>query len=88
MSDVGEGKIKWIGISKIEKTAEYGYIYLSTIDAVIVPKRAFPNEEGFNAFMQEAMNFAASANTESPQGSADQSPSTPPGPVPAEQDSN
>lgn len=52
-----EGKASWATVERIAQDETYIYIYLSSIMAVIVPKRAFPNPEASNEYYNEANRF-------------------------------
>ncbi len=47
----------WLGIKRIERTTNYVYLYLSTKAAYVVPRRAFPSEEAFDAFVMDCGTF-------------------------------
>lgn len=48
-----ETRVKWSSIVNVSLEAEYLFIYKSEISAFIIPKRAFPSPEAFEAFSAE-----------------------------------
>jgi hypothetical protein len=41
ISDVGESRIAWVGIEKVEENEEYVFLYTGSLQAHVIPKRAF-----------------------------------------------
>jgi hypothetical protein len=55
-TDTSKSELKWEAISKIEKSNRYIYLYVSPIQAFIIPKRAF-------AIKSEFIDFFNNLNT-------------------------
>ena len=51
---VGESRISWAGVDRVEEDPHYIYIYTSAAAAHVIPKRAFPATSGAEAFYQHA----------------------------------
>ena len=49
----GETMRSWNGVEKLVVTDEHAFIYTSAIEAFVLPRRAFKNEERFQAFVDE-----------------------------------
>lgn len=43
-SNTGESRTSWSGIERIDETPEYIYIYIGTMNAYLVPNRAFDDD--------------------------------------------
>lgn len=56
-SSIGESKVKWNQVDKVEETEEYIYIYISSISAHIIPKRVFRDENESRLFIKEIEKF-------------------------------
>ena len=52
ISEQGESRVTWNFIDRIEETQDYIYIYTSSVNAYVVPVRAFQNILEKNAFME------------------------------------
>jgi hypothetical protein len=50
-SENGESKVSWKGIERYLETKDHYFIYISSVMACIVPKKAFENEEKKNEFV-------------------------------------
>ena len=48
---VGESRISWAGVDRVEEDPHYIYIYTSVAAAHVVPKRAFAAPSGAEAFL-------------------------------------
>ncbi|MGE8082038.1 YcxB family protein [Peribacillus loiseleuriae] len=56
-SRVGETKIGWSSIERIEENEDYFFLFISTMNAYIVPKRSFPDkasQEDFKKMIDKA----------------------------------
>jgi hypothetical protein len=51
VSEIGEGKIIWTSVDKIIVNEDYIYIYISAVNAIIIPKRAFSDDRQRNDFI-------------------------------------
>jgi len=51
---VGESRTRWAGIDRVEQSAEYIYIYTSPAAAHVIPRRAFSDPLGAEAFYRFA----------------------------------
>jgi hypothetical protein len=60
-SEFEESKTYWKAIREIVQTERYIYLYELPNRAFIIPKRAFPNEESFNLFVQTAKDYQTRA---------------------------
>lgn len=56
-SDFEESKIFWRSIREIVQTEKYLYLFETKGIAIIVPRRAFPDEDSFKAFDKAARDF-------------------------------
>jgi hypothetical protein len=62
MSDPsGTGTTRWHAVRWIVQHPEYVFFYLTDTQAVIVPKRAFADERGFDEFVDTARSYHAEA---------------------------
>jgi hypothetical protein len=52
ISDHGESRSSWRSIEKIDETVDYIYIYISSINAYLVPIRAFEGRTQKDEFLQ------------------------------------
>ena len=46
--------VAWVGVNRIARSADCGYIYTSSVSAVVVPRRAFQSAGDFMAFLDAA----------------------------------
>jgi hypothetical protein len=53
-SELVESRVKWLAIEKIESSNEYLFMYIGSMNAHMVPMRAFGNEMHFSAFVETA----------------------------------
>ena len=51
---VGESRILWAGVDRVEQNQEYIFIYTQPHAAHIIPKRAFNNAQAAESFYQLA----------------------------------
>ena len=58
-TEVNNSHWSWFGIETIEQTDDYIYIYISSLMAHIIPKRAFTNAEQADEFFSSAEIFLA-----------------------------
>ena len=56
-SAVGESKTSWGGIERIQADDEHVYLYLGSLQAHVIPKRAFRSHEDAEAFVQLAQAY-------------------------------
>jgi hypothetical protein len=61
-SETGNGKQKWTAISTVTKTRNYVLIAITPSLFFIVPSRAFPSGEAFNAFFDQALSLWKRSN--------------------------
>lgn len=55
------GLLKWVAVSRIDVTSDYGFFMLGADNAVPVPRRAFARDEAFAAFMDLARKHRQAA---------------------------
>lgn len=60
----GETKTNWNMVEKIVTTDQYSYIYADPTCALIIPKRAFPDEAKCREFIETAKKYHADAARE------------------------
>lgn len=51
-SNTGESRTSWSGIERIDETKEYIYIYIGTMNAYLVPNRAFEDDKQREEFLR------------------------------------
>ena len=56
-SAVGESRTGWEGIERIAADGQYVYLYIGPLQAHVIPKRAFQNDEEVEAFLQLAQTY-------------------------------
>ena len=56
-SVVGESKTTWSGIEKIVHDDKYIYLYIGSLQAHVIPKRAFQNPDDAETFLQLAQAY-------------------------------
>lgn len=54
ISDVGESRTAWSGIEKVEANEDYIFLYTGSLQAHVIPKRAFLDEDEYAEFFQLA----------------------------------
>lgn len=57
ISDVSESHIAWRGVEKIEENDKYVFLYIGSLIAHIIPKRAFLNKQEETEFTQLARTY-------------------------------
>jgi hypothetical protein len=57
ISEMGENKMSWKAIKDVKIVPEYAYLFLDTLNAIVIPKRVFPGDDAFDAFIQEGTRF-------------------------------
>ncbi len=55
--EFGEVSLKWNTIAEIQVVEKATYFFVSADSAVIVPERAFPNQDDYREFMQAAQRY-------------------------------
>ncbi|HSE31888.1 MAG TPA: YcxB family protein [Pyrinomonadaceae bacterium] len=60
---VSESKVAWSGVEKIENDNQYIYIFTSPLQAHVIPKRAFRNNEESQTFLETAKRFFSQSPT-------------------------
>jgi hypothetical protein len=60
-TDHGETKTAWKDVDKVVATEKYVFIYVGPESALIVPKRAFPHESKYGAFVDTVMRHHRAA---------------------------
>ena len=58
--------IHWTGVERIDETANHIYLFLHRVRAVVIPKRAFPNEGAAASFCSEILRLHTEARDPSP----------------------
>lgn len=61
-SEHGEMKINWPSIVNIESNPDYLFIYRTPTNAIIIPKRAFPNSVAYQKFEEELKSYTGKLN--------------------------
>jgi hypothetical protein len=56
ISDMGESRSSWRSVEKIDETADHIYIYISAVNAYLVPIRAFADRTQKEAFLERLKN--------------------------------
>jgi hypothetical protein len=57
---VGESRISWAGVDRIEQNPEYIFIYTSALGAHVIPKRAFRDTQEAEDFYRRVLVFTES----------------------------
>jgi hypothetical protein len=60
-SPIGTSVLDWSAFSEITTTSDYVFLQLDSLSAIIVPRRAFNTEAGFEDFVAAARSFKESA---------------------------
>ena len=63
-SEFANATYNWVGIDNIAVTKAHIFIYLSSTQGQIVPRRAFPDEHEFQEFAETATRYMNSAKVE------------------------
>jgi len=56
-TQVSETTCKWPSIEKICTNGDYVFVYMSTMSAFIIPKRAFNTSSEFDTFISQAKHY-------------------------------
>ncbi len=56
-NDFGEMRVSWKGINAVVERDEHLFLYDSAEGAIIVPRRAFPNEKSWRLFVETAHDY-------------------------------
>jgi hypothetical protein len=59
ISDGVESKAQWDIVEKIIQISDYVFIYIGTSMAIIVPRRAFPNQSSLQEFVDTVKQYCA-----------------------------
>jgi YcxB-like protein len=59
---VGESRIVWAGVDRVEQNPDYIFIYTSPVAAHVIPKRAFKDAEEADAFRQFCLTHRAAVS--------------------------
>ncbi len=51
-TQAGESKINWLTINKVMQNDKYVFLYTSSINALVIPKTAFPSEREQEFFLE------------------------------------
>lgn len=57
ISAYSKSQFTWKGIERVEKHQDYLYVYISTMSAILIPRRAFADEAAFEAFYQKCQAY-------------------------------
>lgn len=52
-----DGAVKWPAVEAVESNADYAYIYIASLQAYGVPRRAFNDDLQFQAFVELARRY-------------------------------
>ncbi len=63
VTDVNETQNSWKGVDRIEENDDYIFIYISPMNAHIIPKRCFSNQSDASMFYDEAKRLRDTAKT-------------------------
>lgn len=63
ITDVNQTNHSWKGVDRIEENQDYIFIFTSPLNAHIIPKRFFGNNQESSIFFEEAKRFKESAKT-------------------------
>jgi len=55
--DYGHSFTRWHAIERVARTDEYAFVYVNTMSAIFIPRRAFAFPEEFEAFVDEARRY-------------------------------
>lgn len=61
ITDVNQTKQSWKGVDKIEENQNYIFIFISPLNAHIIPKRFFDTEQDASMFFEEAKRLKETA---------------------------
>ncbi len=65
-SDFDRTTVAWSGIEQVIKDKDHAYVYTSTLTAIIVPRRAFADDVGFDEFVSKATQYHEEADASLP----------------------
>jgi hypothetical protein len=57
----GQSSTAWQGIERVTRHDDYAYLYINALAAIIVPRRAFPNPQAFEEFVEASRNYQSKA---------------------------
>ncbi|MBV9125094.1 MAG: YcxB family protein [Planctomycetes bacterium] len=57
LNEFGERRVEWHGIAEIIPTAKHVFLYYSSIEALLIPRRAFPDESSWEAFLDTVRKY-------------------------------
>jgi hypothetical protein len=60
-SQLGASTLYWSAIEKLATTKDHFFLFLSTSNAIIIPKCAFRDDTGYRAFVAAAERYYAAA---------------------------
>jgi hypothetical protein len=69
-SDFDQTTIAWSAIERVVKGKDYAFVYTSALTAIIVPRRAFADDLGFDEFVLKATGYQEEASANLPLGAA------------------
>jgi hypothetical protein len=49
--------VRWSAVERIETDGDLVYVYISAVEAIVIPRRAFADEAGFAAFKGAAIQY-------------------------------
>ena len=61
-SDFHKKLTSWDAVERVAVTDQHLFVYTNAIEAVIVPRRSFPNEASFTSFVEAAKRFHSLAH--------------------------
>jgi hypothetical protein len=53
-TEYSRGEVRWEGVERVEQDEQYVYIYVSALNAYVIPKKYFPSPQQSQIFFQEA----------------------------------
>lgn len=56
-SEFSKYEVSWSGVERVEKVKDYVFIYISSMSAFLIPKRAFADEAAFERFYQTCLEY-------------------------------
>jgi hypothetical protein len=62
--------VGWAAVRKIVLTQEHAFFYITTLEAIIVPRRPFASDEEFQEFAQTARDYRKMARQAAPESKA------------------
>src|SRR5439155_1020677 len=58
-----DGLLRWSAVQQVGRSGGHVFLYLTAVSALVVPRRAFANEEAFRAFHRLARQYREDAAT-------------------------